>query len=408
MTPDDVRAAAEQLVQFHERFAPLFGKEQAQDHAYDYVKGLMICPDRKSIEPIALLVGHGDVSGLQKFVNSAPWQYDDVQAELQAAFDDELAPSARGSLAGVVGVIDESAFAKKGTHSAGVARQHNGRLGKEDNCQVGVFLVGVTPAGAALLDHRLYLPKAWCEGTPEAHARREKAHIPEGVEFRPKARIAAELVRNVAVLGQATLDWVVADEEYGKAGHFHDAMDELGQRYVLEVPVTTTVWTVDPAMCIPPKGTRGRAPTMPTREGVLTVAAVAAGLPADAWRALKVREGAVGPLVFEFAAVRVWAMRDQKPGPPVWLLIRRSLEAVPEVKYYISNGDAETPLGVLASVACVRFRVEEFFESCKSYLGMSQYETRSYIGWHHHMALVAVAHLFVTLTRVRLKKNRKG
>jgi SRSO17 transposase len=133
MTLDDVRAAAKQLIQFHERFAPLVGKEQAQDHAFDYVKGLMICPERKSIEPIALLVGHGDVSGLQKFVNSAPWQYDDVQAEVQAAFDDDLVPSAQGSPIGVVGVIDESAFAKKGTHSASVARQHNGRLGKADN-----------------------------------------------------------------------------------------------------------------------------------------------------------------------------------------------------------------------------------------------------------------------------------
>jgi SRSO17 transposase len=407
MTPDDVRAAAERLVQFHERFAPLFGKEQAQDHAYDYVKGLMVCPERKSIEPIALLVGHGDVSGLQKFVNSAPWQSDDVQAEVQAAFEDDLVPSAEGSPAGVVGIIDESAFAKKGVHSAGVARQHNGRLGKEDNCQVGVFLIGVTPAGAALLDHRLYLPEPWCEPTPGARGRREKAHIPEGVAFQPKARIAADLVRNVAVLGQTALDWVVADEEYGKAGHFHDAMDGLSQRYVVEVPVTTTVWTVDPATCVPAPGARGRVPTAPTREGVLAVAAVAAGLPAGAWHALKVREGAVGPLVFEFAAVRAWAMRDRKPGPPVWLLIRRSLEETPEVKYYISNGDAETTLKVLASVACSRFRVEEFFEACKSYLGMAQYETRSYVGWHHHMALVAVAHLFVTLTRVRLKKSRR-
>jgi SRSO17 transposase len=408
MTPDDVRAAAEQLVQFHERFAPLFGKEQAQDHAYDYVKGLMVCPERKSIEPIALLVGHGDVSGLQKFVNSAPWQYDDVQAEIQAAFDDDLVPSAAGSPVGVVGIIDESAFAKKGVHSAGVGRQHNGRLGKEDNCQVGVFLIGVTPAGAALLDHRLYLPKPWCEPTPEAQGRREKAHIPEGVTFQPKARIAAELVRDVAVLGQTALDWVVADEEYGKAGHFHDAMDELGQRYVVEVPFTTTVWTADPATCVPPPGARGRVPTAPAREGVLSVAAVGAGLPVGAWHALKVREGSVGPLVFEFAAVRAWAMRDQKPGPPVWLLIRRSLEERPEVKYYISNGDAETTLEVMALVACCRFRVEEFFEDCKSYLGMAQYETRSYVGWHHHMSLVAVAHLFVTLTRVRLKKSRKG
>jgi SRSO17 transposase len=138
------------------------------------------------------------------------------------------------------------------------------------------------------------------------------------------------------------------------------------------------------------------------------VAAVAAGLPAGAWHALKVREGAVGPLVFEFAAVRVRAMRDRKPGPPVWLLIRRSLEATPEVKYYISNGDAEVPREVLAPVACTRHQVEEYLGEAKTYLGMAQYETRSYIGWHHHMALVAVAHLFVTLTRLRLKKSRRA
>src|SRR4029077_3617555 len=172
MTPDDVRAAAEQLVNFHERFAPLFGTEQAQLHAYDYIKGLMVCPERKSIEPIALHVGHGDVSGLQKFVGAGPWPDDDVLAEAQALFTDELAPSAVGSPVGVVGVVDESAFTKKGTHSAGVARQHNGRLGKEDNCQVGVFLIGVTPSGSALLDHRLFLPEDWCAPTREAMGRR--------------------------------------------------------------------------------------------------------------------------------------------------------------------------------------------------------------------------------------------
>src|SRR5438105_15218734 len=114
MTKDDVRAAADRLVQFHDRFAPLFGKEQAQDHAYDYIKGLMVCPERKSIEPIALLVGHGDVSGLQKFVGAAPWAYDDVMTEAQALIADELAPAAAGSPVGVVGVVDESAFTRKG------------------------------------------------------------------------------------------------------------------------------------------------------------------------------------------------------------------------------------------------------------------------------------------------------
>jgi SRSO17 transposase len=291
MTPDDVRAAAEELVQFHQRFAPLFGKEQAQIHAYDYLKGLMVCPERKSVEPIALPVGHGDVSGLQKFLGAGPWPYDDVLIEAQATFADQLAPAAVGSPVGVVGLIDESAFTKKGTHSAGVARQHNGRLGKEDNCQVGVFLVGVSPAGSALLDHRLFLPESWCAATPEAQECRDRAHIPEGLPFRTKPQIAAELVRSVVVLGQVQLDWVVADDEYGRAGHFLDELESLEQRYVLEVPITTAVWTTDPAGCIPEYSGRGRQPTAPSRDVVRTVGALAAELPGSAWRALRVREG---------------------------------------------------------------------------------------------------------------------
>jgi SRSO17 transposase len=409
MTPEDVRAAAEQLIEFHERFAPLFGKEQAQLHACDYLKGLLVCPERKSIEPIALSVGHGDVSGLQKFINAAPWAYDDVSDEAQSLLVDELVPTAAGSAVGVVGVIDETAFTKKGKHSAGVARQHNGRLGKEENCQVGVFLVGVTPGGSALLDHQLFLPESWCASTPEAQSRRERAHIPEGLPFPTKPRIAAELVRNLAVACTVALDWIVADAEYGRSGHFLDELETLEQRYLVEVPVTTTVWTVDPASRVPEYSGRGRKPTAPARkDAVHTVAQLAAALPGSAWRALQVREGSVGPLIFEFAAVRVWSMRHGKPGPPTWLLIRRSLEEEPEVKYFFSNTAAETPLGTMALVACTRCRVEEFFEEAKSYLGMAQYETRSWLGWHHHMALVGLAHLFVTLTRKRLKKRSRS
>jgi SRSO17 transposase len=305
----------------------------------------------------------------------------------------------------VVGVIDESAFTKKGAHSAGVARQHNGRLGKEDNCQVGVFLIGVAPDGTALLDHQLFLPESWCEPTREGTDRRAKAHIPEGLEFRTKPRIAAELVRGAAVLGQVKLDWIVADDEYGRAGHFLDELEALEQRYVLEVPVTAAVWTADPAECNPEHSGQGRQPTAPSRDAVRTVGALAAELPGSAWHALQVREGALGPMVFEFAAVRVWAMRHRKPGPPAWLLIRRSPGEDAEVRYHVSNADAATPLATLALVACRRCRVEEFLEDCKSYLGMAQYETRSWVGWHHHMALVGLAHLFVTLARKRLQKK---
>ena len=404
MTPDDVRAAAEQLLEFHERFAPLFGKVQAQDHAYTYLKGVMCCPERKSIEPIALCVGNGQVSGLQKFIGAAPWSHDDVQAEAQALFAEQVAPSTNATPIGVVGVVDESGFAKKGTKSAGVARQYNGRIGKQDNCQVGVFLIGVAPSGVALLDQQLYLPESWYEGET-AIERRNAAHIPEDVPFRTKSQIAAALIRNVAVLGTVVLDWVVGDEAYGRDGEFLDELDHLEQRYVMEVPVNTTVWTVDPAGCVPVHSGRGQPPTRPTREAVRSVTTIAAELPNDAWQRLQVREGATGPLVFEFATVRVWAVRHRKPGLPIWVLIRRSLEETPEVKYYVSNGATETPLKILALVACTRHQVEDFFEDTKSYLGLAQYETRSWVGWHHHMTLVGLAHLFVSVTRQRLKKK---
>jgi SRSO17 transposase len=408
MTKDEVRAAADRLVDFHDRFAPLFGKEQAQDHGYIYVKGLMVCPERKSIEPIALNVGNGQVSALQKFINIAPWDHGDVQAEIQDVFAEELVPTAAGSPVGVVGVVDESGFTKKGDQSAGVARQHNGRLGKEDNCQVGVFLVGVTPGGAALLDHQLYLPEAWCEDTPACHDRRDKVHIPERVVFQTKPQIAAGLIRLTAALGVVVLDWITADEEYGRNGEFLDELEALGHRYVVEVPVNTTVWTEDPATCVPPQGRRGPVPTLPSRASVRSVAAVTSALPPESWRTLQVRPGAKGPLCFAFAAVRVWAVRHGAAGPPIWLLVRRSLEATPEIKYYVSNGDAATPLGVLAQVACTRHEVEEYFEDAKSYLGMTQYETRSWIGWHHHMSLVSMAHMFITLTCRDLKKKLRS
>ncbi len=162
----------------------------------------------------------------------------------------------------MVGVIDESAFTKKGTHSAGVARQHNGRLGKEDNCQVGVFLVGVTPAGSALLDHRLFLPESWCEATVEAKDRRDAGPHSR----RPGVPHQAADRRRVGPRrcgARARSNWTgsSADEEYGRAGHFLDELETLEQRYVLEVPVTTAVWTADPAECIPEYSGRGRKPT---------------------------------------------------------------------------------------------------------------------------------------------------
>jgi SRSO17 transposase len=388
----ELRAASERLVNLHGRFAPCFGRRESQAHALGYLHGLLLGTGlgtgRKSIEPMAMIfagsspgrpeVEQSNVLAWQRFITQSPWEAQDVQQEIQAVFNEEFVPTAREWPIGTVGVLDGSGFVKHGTHSCGVQRQWCGNVGKKENCQVGVFLLGVTPAGSVLLDHQLYLPKSWAADA----AKRKETRVPEEIIFQTKLQIAAALVARSSV----HFDWITADEEFGRDGDFLDALERSPQRYLVEVPANTTVWA--------------EKPLHQTPDGMeWPVSQLAQTLPAQAWRILKLRDGSKGPLTFEFARVRVWSVRHRHAGPEGWLLIRRSLEKVPEVKYYISNAERNAPLETMALVTGTRWRVEEFFEDAKGQLGMADYEARSWTSWHHHMSLVALAHLYVVQTR---------
>ncbi len=390
----ELRAAAARLLKLHGRFAPLFGRRESQEHSLGYLRGLLLGKGRKSVEPMALMFGGPSENepeiaqhvalAWQRFVTVSPWEALEVQQEIQAVFNEEFVPTACEWSIGTVGVIDGSGFVKHGTHSVGVERQWCGRLGKKENCQVGVFLLGVTPAGSALLDHQLYLPEAWAADAE----RRKKTRVPPEITFQTKPQIAATLVARSSV----HFDWITADEEYGRDGGFLDFLEGRHQRYLVEVPANTTVWPDKPLRQTPD-------------ELVWQVSQLAETIPAKAWRVIQLREGAKGPLAFEFARLRVWSVRHRRAGPQVWLVIRRSLELVPEVKYYLSNAEADVPLDPMAMVTGSRWRVEEFLEDAKGQFGMADYETRSWTSWHHHMSLVALAHLYVVQTRRDL--NRK-
>jgi SRSO17 transposase len=414
MTTIELRATARELVRLHHRFAPLFGRKEPQAQSLVYLNGLLLGTGRKSAEPIALTFGQPDDDGisqnqvlaLQRFLTYSPWSAQDVHREIQSVFAQRLVPSTVDWPIGTVGVIDESGFVKKGKESVGVKRQYCGRVGKKENCQVGVFLVGVTPAGCALLEQQLYLPKCWAGDVQ----RRDKTAVPKEITFQTKPQIGIELLRRTRTQGLVKCDWVIADEFYGHNGSFLDDLEQMQQRYVVEVPVNTTVWTVDPKTQVPSHdGRRGPVAKLPPRERmrqyVQSVRELAQSLPSTAWQVLQLRTGAKGPLAFAFARVRVWAVRHRKPGPACWLIVRRSLEPNAEMKYYLSNAAAEEPLETMALVTGTRYSVEEFFEEGKGYLGMAQYEARAWSSWHHHMSMVALAHLFVTLTRQRLKKK---
>jgi SRSO17 transposase len=329
MTPDEVRAAASHLSELHRRFAPLFGYQPAQAHALTYLRGLLLQEGRKNTEAIALNFADGQVRPLQEFLGSSPWQHHPVQQEIQAVFAQDLVPSTSQWNIGTVGVIDESSFPKKGTHSVGVARQWCGRLGKKDNCQVGVYLVGVTPAGTALLEQQVYLPEGWVLDKK----RRQEVGVPRSVTFRTRPEIALGLHNRVQANARVSFDWLVFDELYGRHEDFLSELEKRKQLSGGEVPVSTTVWTLDPATQVPEYSGRGRQPARPVRDSVRRVKEVAEALPARSWQVLCLREGAGEPVAFALAAVRVWAMRDQGPGPPIWLLIRRPVGGEGEVKY---------------------------------------------------------------------------
>ena len=200
MTRDEVCAAAERVTRWHKRFAGLFGRKEPQGHSLIYLKGLMSEQKRKSVEPIALQFARGpqgmaatqnEVVALQEFLTLSPWEAGDVFQEIQAVFAEELVPTTKEWPLGTVGVFDESGFEKAGTESVGVARQWCGRLGKTENCQVGVFLTGVTPGGIAGLDAQLFLTEEWAAD----RQRRKKTRVPKEIKFQTKPQIAAEMLR---------------------------------------------------------------------------------------------------------------------------------------------------------------------------------------------------------------------
>jgi SRSO17 transposase len=423
MTTRALRAAAANLARLHQRFARLFGRAEPQEHSRNYLSGLLTFQGRKSVEPIALNLQEGQpksqagVLAMQGFLTDSPWSDVEVQREIQAVFLERLVPSTKRWSVGTVGVIDESSFVKRGEHSAGVARQHCGRLGKVENCQVGVFLVGVTPDGSALLDHRLYLPEGWTsvvespkqkltdeqrdQALKQLQRRRAETRIPKGVDFATKPQLAAELIARCTV----PLDWVTADDLYGRNPTFLAALEARNQLYVAEVPCSTRVWIEDPARVQGSEAGQRRPSKSVESQFTRRVDELAKALPPEAWTILKLREGTKGPLAFRFARVRVWAMRGRKAGPPIWVVIQRSLGSKPEVRYWVSNAGPEVELKVLAAVIGCRWRVEEIFEDAKDHLGMADYEVRCWSSWHHHMSLVALAHLYVTLTRLELREE---
>jgi SRSO17 transposase len=353
------------------------------------LRGLLVQQtDRRNAENLAESIEGATPRSLQRFLTESPWADGPLIDRLQRHVGQRL-----DQPAGVF-VLDDTGFAKQGKKSVGVARQYSGTLGKVGNCQIGVFLAYVSPRGHALVDKALYLPRAWTDDRQRCRA----AGVPEEIGYQTKAELGLGLLRRARQAQHLTSEWVTGDAGYGEVPTLRDTLDAEGWRYVLEVPSNTHVFSQTVQVAIPAWAGRGRQPTQPQlvagEPGPQSVQAVAAGLPGAEWHELTVAEGAQGPRIHQFAALRVWESREGLPGRACWLVLRRDLDRS-EVKYYLSNAPAETPLLRLAQVGAMRWPIETEFQINKGETGLDEYEVRTWLGWQHHITMALLAGAFL-------------
>ncbi len=399
----DVVALADELVAYHREFAELFFRREQRHWALTYLQGLLLPGRTKCAEGLALAVGEGKVREMQRFLGEGAW--DDGAILARHA---ELVAESLGDGDGVL-IVDGSDFPKKGRHSVGVARQYCGATGKVDNCQAGVFVAYAGDGGATLLDRRLYLPEKWfAAGSGERWAR---CGIPEQTQFRTKPELAWEMIEAVQNRGVVPFSWVLCDEAYGDSPEFLERLEGADITYLAEVRVSTRVWLERPATSVP--RWKGAGPR-PWRQRVEPGAAppvrldkLAGQLGARAWRTYTIKLGEKGPIRAQFAFVRAVAVRKELPGPELWVVLRRSLGESPELKAYLSSAPARTRRQELVRLSGLRWPIETCFQQAKGELGMAEYQTRSWRGWHHHMTLVILAHHFLLRLKLQHKKGRR-
>lgn len=396
MDVHELRRLKPELDLFLQRYASYFGRDETQDHASRFVQGLLLGGERRSVENIAEAIDGCVVRSLQKFIAQSSWSATDVIEELQRHVTEVL-----GDPDAVLNV-DETGFPKKGTKSVGVKRQYAGCLGRTDNCQIGVCVNYCSAAGHTLIDRRLFLPEEWAEDGD----RRKEAGVPPSVIFRTKPELGVEMVQQAVQRG-LPFRWVTADSVYGDSPTFVQGVRGLGKWYVVDTSADARVWLNEPEVIPAGTKTRGRPTTQPrVASKPERVDEVVMRLPATAWKRVVVAEGSQGPRMYEYAFLWVWFSEEKLPSGPERLLVRRSLNQQAEVKYHRSNAPAEIPLEKLAQVRGCHWMVEQSFQAAKGECGLDEYETRGWIGWHHHTVLALLALWFLGLQKRRLGEKR--
>jgi SRSO17 transposase len=402
---EQLRRLKPELAKFLSLFDDCFERKDTRAHLPVYITGQLSDLPRKSVEPIAVEAGVAPRT-LQEFLSQLKWDEDRMRDRLQHLVGvDHAGPE-------VIGIFDETSYVKKGDKTPGVQRQWCGVVGKTENCTVTVHLGYARGDFHCLLDGELYLPEDWAKDP----ARCAEAGIPEGMTYRPKWRIALEL-HDRATGNGLHFDWMTFDEGYGSKPDFLLGLAARHQRFVGEVPVSTVGWIKPPRVVTRPfhRHGRGRGRKVPRlasgspsarRVDELPDGRELRDQPRQRWR---IKDGEKGPIVWEVKHCTFYPRgADGLPGGPMHLIIARNVLDPTEVKYFVSNAPAGTPLRTLLRVAFSRWRVERCFEDHEGEVGLDHYEGRRYLGLKRHLIISAVSYLFLARMRQRFGGGKSG
>jgi SRSO17 transposase len=365
--PPTIRRWSKTLGELHRRIGHRFARSEARQRVKRYLLGLLGRVERKNGWQMAEAIGERDPQGVQRLLNSAKWDADEVRDDLREYVVEHLGDEATGVL-----IVDETGFLKKGTKSVGVARQYTGTAGETLNCQVGVFLAYSSEKGAAFLDRALYLPRAWTNSP----ARRTEAGIPEEIVFRNKVELAEQMLQR-AFEAEVPAGWVLADSFYGRSHAFRAWLEERGRPYAVMVPKTNAV----------PLGGRKKK-----------IERLVEPLGEEAFSEIRpARDGSGGRRPWEWACVDL--APDREKGMRRWLLVRRSTDDPEDLGFYQAYGPEGTTAEELVRVCQERWAVEERFAEAKGEVGLDHYEVRKWDSWHRHVTLCLLAHAFLAVVR---------
>jgi len=378
----DLRQSIRRIRDYVRPYAELLSRSELRRHTTAMIAGLTSDLERKSVEPIAVMQGIPR-ERLQRFVGGSKWAWTPLLDRLRQEVTREIGiPD--GSL-----VLDGSATPKKGVATVGVARQWCGRLGKQDNCVVGVYAAYVgRDDAAALVDCELFLPRDWVDD----RKRRTAVNVPSAIEYRTQPAIAKAMLE--ALAGKVPFTWVLGDDEFGRTQAIRDAVRALNRNYIVDVPKNTVVRrrrSSDQALC------RRR----------WEVEDLVREIPRGRWSTLAVRDGEKGPVTVRAVMIEVVTERERRKWVAETLVAVETLDGR-ERSYCLAHAPAGTSLEEFVRRGKLRHRIEEVFEEAKGEVGLDHFETRSWQGWHHHMTLSLMAHWFLLREKRRLGKKSGG